>query len=110
MICCLKGKNCFYLKITPWKKFRIEIHSDLIREFPNHSEICIQTSFDAERLKVRLNPIYSDSIRYDNLNESENFPIRINQNQSELRLTLTVFPILINPNHYGNELILIISD
>ena len=31
------------IEICPWRKFRIEIHSESIRNFPNHSEICIRT-------------------------------------------------------------------
>ena len=67
-------------QISPWRKFRIEIHSESIRNFPNHSEICIRTK-----------QFHSDLIR-------RNFSIRISprpiQNQSELVIRMN--PVNLN--------------
>ena len=64
----------------PWRKFRIEIHSEPIRKFANHSGICI-----------RIIQFHSDLIR-------RNFSIRINprpiKNQSDLVIRMNP----VNPN------------
>ena len=61
---------------APWRKYRIEIHYELIRTIPIHSDICIRDNanhsepiqetfcilFDEKRSKI--NPTSSDSFRY----------------------------------------------
>ena len=65
---------------VPWPKFRIEIHSEPIRNFPNHSGICTRTK-----------RFHSDLIQ-------RNFSIRFNsrsiQNQPELLIRMNP----VNPN------------
>ena len=56
----------------PWRKFRIEIHSEPIRNFPNHSGTCIRTKqFHSDLIRrsfsIRINP---RPIRKINPNES----------------------------------------
>ena len=83
-----------FFQFLHWRKFRIEIHSETIRNFPNHSGICIRTKqfqFDLIRVLV-FNPnqseIYSKSIRTCNpmypIESGQSELIRINPNfQSE---------------------------
>ena len=87
-----------------WQKFRIEIHSEPIRNFSNHSRNCIWTKqfhsdliqntleimFDEKWLKI--NPTRSDLIRDASSNESElSF-------QSESILIRTDISRIFNPN------------
>ena len=98
----------FSLWNFPWRKYRIEIHSDSIKTIPIHSNICIrananhsepiQKSVVSRLMKngqkpIRLNPINSET------------SIRMNPNQSETKLSIQINSI--NPRSEWFELILI---
>ena len=64
----------------PWRKYRIEIHSESIRTIPIHSDICIRANSNhSEPIRNQVfNPDQSKSIRH------WIYPNRIiNQNQSK---------------------------
>ena len=83
-------KNIFQKSdFPPWRRYRIEIHSESIRTVPIHSNICIR----------------------GNANHSE--PIRnqvFNPDQSELGLIQTEFSIRNNLNESKVGMIRIVSD
>ena len=86
-------------KNEPWRKYRIEIHSESIRTIPNQSEKRFVSRLMKNGQKsIRLNPINSET------------SIRTNPNKSELGLIQTEFSIRINRNHFYLGFIQIDSD
>ena len=64
---------------SPWPKFRIGIHSDLIRTIPNHSGICIRANANQSEL-IRKKFLMSFVENRSKNNPSHSDPIRTNPN------------------------------
>ena len=67
----------------PWRKYRIEIHSESIRTIPIHSDICIRANLVWWKT-VKIDPTQSDLIRGNHPNEFK--PI---WNQISIRINLS---------------------
>ena len=104
--------NFFKFLLSPWRKYRIEIHSESIRTIPisvsepmrtipNQSGKTFCISFDEKRSKI--NPNESQTIRNQVFNLDQLKSIRS-------RIDPTKFPIRIYPNHSDLGFIRIDSD
>ena len=77
----------FSISSVPWRKCRIEIHSESIRTFPIHSDICIRANANhsepqfEKRFVSRLMKNGQKSIRLNPINYETS--IRMNPNRSE---------------------------